>query len=159
MEASPSQTTPSTSIRAPVSPTVTSSSTSASTTQATSTSSSPTTTTSTTVSPQTMEPHGRPRLKSTRRPLTRQYFHGAPQVERASWTSYGMAPHTTTGKTRLITIPCQQHGTSTSPRTCKPQQTPPTLHKSPPHQSSTTEEYAKAESAVPATVTYTTILE
>src|SRR5438876_10752990 len=126
MEASPSQTTPSTSIPAPASPTVTSSSTSASTRQATSTSSSPTTITSTTVSPQTTEPHGRPRPKLTRRPLTQQYFHGAPPAELESWTSCGTAPHTTTGKTRLITIPCQQHGTSTSPRTYKPQQTPPT---------------------------------
>src|SRR5439155_6902029 len=94
--------------------------------QATSTSSSPTTITSTTVSPQTMEPHGRPRLKSTRRPLTRQYYHGAPQVERASWTSYGTAHHTTTGQIHLTTIPSKQHGTSTTPRNSKPQQTPPT---------------------------------
>src|SRR5207244_12065905 len=108
---------------------------------------------------QTPYQHDHPRPNATSPRPVLPYFHGAPLAQRASWTSCGTAPHTTTGKTPLIPIPCQQHGTSTSPRTCKPQQTPPTLHKSPPHQSSTTEEYAKAESAVLATVTYTTILE
>src|SRR5207244_13414174 len=97
--------------------------------------------------------------KSTRRPLARQYCQGAPHVEPASWTSYGTPPHTTTGQIHLTTIPSKQHGTSTSPRTSKPQQTPATLHKSPPHQLSTTEEYAKAESAAQATATSTTISE
>src|SRR5437016_11245195 len=106
-----------------------------------------------------MEPLGRPRLRSTRPRPTQQYFRGAPPAEGVSWTSYGTAPHTTTGQIHLTTIPSKQHGTSTSPRTSKPQQTPATLHKSPPHQSSTTEEYAKAESAAQATATSTTISE
>src|SRR6266702_3768950 len=60
---------------------------------------------------------------------------------------------------RLITIPRPQPGTSTSPRTSKPQQAPATLLKSPPHQSSITEECAKGESAAQVIVTYTTISE
>src|SRR6266568_1525063 len=60
---------------------------------------------------------------------------------------------------RLTTIPRPQPGTSTSLRTSKPQQAPATLLRSPPHQSSITEECAKAESAAQVIVTYTTISE